>query len=612
MPYNPVIWSSICLRNVVPIMKLTNEELDSILAKANLKLAEPYHENQSYSKSKHLLTECMNCGVKAHYTLSYIMGKTGKEPVCRREYWSDWYDLSFKMQLQAYAGAISEGLMDSVEAALNLLEEGVSETEAREFAEEHGYELIQLFQGKRPGEELFHVKCKTCGRIEVERKGDVGWGCSCRRVPPSHTGQRIKRDTASERANSVSNLLCDSGASCVAWWDHDKNSEEDFRTTKAKGRGIFWWKCPECGYSFQAPVFEMSRWCKCPMCYERRHKEWEAEYERLRITPVSEIPELLEAWDDEHDPSSATVATWRQYRFKCPNGHHPRVTPYTFMMNGCPSCKAALTRKANETAAVYLKHTSPELTLEWNSERNGSKISPDNVKITSTRNVWWKCLKCGHEWQRPVYQRDRSYGQACPKCGKVLNSFAWQYPGIAAEWSPNNPVSPWNIYPGASNLTFVPEWVCKNDSTHVWRAGIASRIRGGECPECRDYSRSRIALKYHEALKKLFGNARAEVPLFNESFSHNPWTVDTIFSVGNQAVVVEYDGEYWHADKLDVDKRKSEDLLDAGYLVIRLRENDLPSLNLNQQGYTELRVDSQKPNVKDIGEAIAEWVTHQE
>lgn len=588
-------------------MKLTNDELDSILAKASLKLAEPYHENQSYAKNKHLLTECMNCGVKVHYTLSYIMEKTGKEPVCRREFWSDWYDLSFNLRSKSYASAVSEGRIDPAEAILQLIGEPVSEAEAQKFAEEHGYELIKLFRGKRLGEELYHVKCKVCGRLSVERKEGVGWGCSCRRVPPSHTGRRIKLDTDSKRANPTSNLLCDSGASCVAWWDHEKNNEEVFRTTKTAGRGVFWWKCPEHGHSFQAPVFEMSRHCTCPECTEQAYREWKDEYERLKVMHVSEIPELLNAWDDEQDPATTPVVTWQLYRFKCPDGHHPRITPYRFLEGGCPHCRSARTREANKNAPVYLKHTSPELTLEWNTVRNGSKISPDNVKITSKRNVWWKCLECGHEWQRPVYQRDRSYGQACPNCGKVLNSFAWQYPGIAAEWSPNNPVSPWSIYPGASNLAFVPEWVCKNNPTHVWHAGIAARIHGNECPECSDSGRSRIALKYHEELKRVFENARAEVPLFSKSFSHNPWTVDSVFSVGDTQIVVEYDGEYWHEGKEDVDKRKSSDLLDAGYLVIRLRENNLPSLRINRKEYVEFRVNSQKPNIECTVSSVAEW-----
>lgn len=44
--------------------------------------------------------------------------------------------------------------------------------------------------------------------------------------------------------------------------------------------------------------------------------------------------------------------------------------------------------------------------------------------------------------------------------------------------------------------------------------------------------------------------------------------------------MVEYDGSYWHAHKTELDSRKTVELLDAGYRVVRIRENDLAHLPL--------------------------------
>lgn len=73
-------------------MKLTNEELDAILANAGLELAQPYAENGKYRKDEYLFTRCPSCGTEAHYRLKYILDKNDiGEKVCRACYWMHWY-----------------------------------------------------------------------------------------------------------------------------------------------------------------------------------------------------------------------------------------------------------------------------------------------------------------------------------------------------------------------------------------------------------------------------------------------------------------------------------------------------------------------------------------
>ncbi len=57
----------------------------------------------------------------------------------------------------------------------------MSEGEARSLAERNGYELVDLLQGARPGEQLLVVRCVACGRQSVLRVGDIGFGCTCAR-----------------------------------------------------------------------------------------------------------------------------------------------------------------------------------------------------------------------------------------------------------------------------------------------------------------------------------------------------------------------------------------------------------------------------------------------
>ena len=61
-----------------------------------------------------------------------------------------------------------------------------------------------------------------------------------------------------------------------------------------------------------------------------------------------------------------------------------------------------------------LSITNPELVEEWDFEKN-YPLTPDDVTFGSGKKVWWKCKKCGHEWQAGVNTRTRGHG--CPVCG---------------------------------------------------------------------------------------------------------------------------------------------------------------------------------------------------
>ena len=316
--------------------------------------------------------------------------------------------------------------------------------------------------------------------------------------------------------------------------------------------------------------------------------------QEARNTLCSDVPELLAAWDDERSPYETVVypTNWSgmypgdgQYRFKCEHGHHPYAFPDTYLRFGCSVCRGQATR----TTGLFLSDTNPEIASEWIREKNGV-YTPENIRDNSKRLVWWKCMACNHEWQATPRDRQRKDGQLCPNCGKIQGSIAWIYPRLAEQWDTTNPVSPWCIRP-STKLYFVPLWVCENDHEHTYRASVISRIHGAVCPECTDSRKSRIELKYFDAVRKKIGSARSGARYNYENFSHN-WTIDISFNVRGKKFAIEYDGEYWHEGKIDVDKRKSSELLEAGFNVIRIREANLQSLNIKSASYHEIFVRS--------------------
>ena len=157
---------------------------------------------------------------------------------------------------------------------------------------------------------------------------------------------------------------------------------------------------------------------------------------RWKTTPVADVPELAAAWADDYDPRQVmVVGGWPSLRrFRCPAGHHPRISPLRFLQSGCPHCRGAQTAQTKNWLADVL----PEIASQWHPTRNG-KFNPHNVVWDSKRTFWWRADCCGHEWQESVRDRDKYQRLRCPNCRTILDSLAWHDPGLAAEWSPTNP-----------------------------------------------------------------------------------------------------------------------------------------------------------------------------
>jgi hypothetical protein len=124
---------------------------------------------------------------------------------------------------------------------------------------------------------------------------------------------------------------------------------------------------------------------------------------------------------------------------------------------------------------------SPELSKEWNKEKNGT-LSPKDVSLFSAKKVWWICDK-GHEWQATV--NSRSIGQGCPYCaGQAVcndNCLATLNPALAKQWHPtkNSDKTPKDFTPGSNWKSW---WLCEKG--HEWQATVHARNSGTGCPYC--------------------------------------------------------------------------------------------------------------------------------
>lgn len=136
-----------------------------------------------------------------------------------------------------------------------------------------------------------------------------------------------------------------------------------------------------------------------------------------------------------------------------------------------------------------LASARPDIAAEWHPTLN-EDLRPDSVHPGTPRSVWWQCSKNPHHvWRAQVRSRTRSGGSGCPHCaGKARcpapgESLADLHPKIAAQWDGhlNKEKRPSDVSPGSS---FEAWWRCDVDPAHVWRASVASRVRGRGCGVC--------------------------------------------------------------------------------------------------------------------------------
>ncbi|MBV6682336.1 hypothetical protein KV679_01380 [Bacillus sp. JRC01] len=152
---------------------------------------------------------------------------------------------------------------------------------------------------------------------------------------------------------------------------------------------------------------------------------------------------------------------------------------------------------------------------------------------------------------------------------------AEERPELIEEWHPlrNNENTPVNVRAGSDKIIFWSCKVCK----HVWSTQAKSRaIKKTGCPKCHErYNVGFPELAIYFYIKQLFKDAKlnASIEEFNSYKS-----VDIYIPSLN--LVIEYDGGHTHRERIVIDKKKSELLIEKGYRLIRVRDNGLPPLNI--------------------------------
>ncbi|WP_447034583.1 zinc-ribbon domain-containing protein [Streptomyces sp. DSM 118878] len=163
-------------------------------------------------------------------------------------------------------------------------------------------------------------------------------------------------------------------------------------------------------------------------------------------------------------------------------------------------------------------------------------------------------------------------------------SLAYVRPDLLDEYDSSHPENPAEL-PFTARVTASQSvwWRCLRDESHQWRTSFNNRhVVGTGCPRCGKKGVSRREQEIYTALRERLPDLvspgsvpRHEPPQAGRRL--RSWRVDLLLP-GTPPVAVEYDGAYWHKDAFRKDQEKAADLMASGHIVIRVREQPLPTI----------------------------------
>lgn len=253
-------------------------------------------------------------------------------------------------------------------------------------------------------------KCLECGtewNAKIATRITSGTGC-----PKCGYATKIQ---ATRKANLIKsgNTLATLFPAIAKEWDEGKNDLTPNDVSPGANHKI-WWLCKQ-GHSYQAWITDRTGKKKtgCPYCAGKRAL---AGFNDLKTL----FPDIAAEWDYEKNgdmrPEDFSAQNNKKVWWLCQKGHSYESTIGSRTakrhQNGCPYCSNKKVLKGyNDLESIF-----PEISKEWDYELN-EELLPSDVVFGSAKRVWWKCSKCGFNWQKGVVYRT-SMGNGCPECNR--------------------------------------------------------------------------------------------------------------------------------------------------------------------------------------------------
>lgn len=224
---------------------------------------------------------------------------------------------------------------------------------------------------------------------------------------------------------------------------------------------------------------------------------------------ISENAELMKEWNWERNkdlgPNRLSMACAIKVWWKCSKcGYEWKtaINKRTYRKHGCLNCSGQVAFPGvNDLATLY-----PEVAKEWHPTKN-APLTPREVRPKSNKKYWWKCTKCGHDWQASGSSRI-GHQSGCPACaGRVpktgINDLFTICPHLKREWDfeKNKHLNPSMLSKGSHTKAW---WKCTKG--HSYEMTIQRKSAGAGCPYCSSH---RVLIGFND-FKTAFPNLAKE------------------------------------------------------------------------------------------------------
>ena len=250
----------------------------------------------------------------------------------------------------------------------------------------------------------------------------VGWICKCGHKWDETVDKRTMRSygcpyCSGKRVLVGFNDLSTKNSDLAKEWNYEKNAPlTPYDVTSHSGKKV-WWK-GQCGHEWPASIADRFDGRGCPYCSGRKVL--------VGFNDLATInSELAKEWHPTKNngllPTEVTSGSSKKVWWIGKCGHEWKAAVDDRVRgHGCHICAG---RKVL-VGVNDLESQNPELAKEWHPVKNRALL-PSQVTIGANRNVWWKCSRCGNEWQATVATRKKGVG--CSVCsGEKQTSFPEQ------------------------------------------------------------------------------------------------------------------------------------------------------------------------------------------
>ena len=224
---------------------------------------------------------------------------------------------------------------------------------------------------------------------------------------------------------------------------------------------------------------------------------------------IIDSKKLMEEWDWDNnrdlDPKILTISSGKKAWWICKTCGKKWITQiYLRQKHNCPYCAQKKIGELNARVKNInnsLLSVFPDVVKVWDYEKNGD-LKPESICQKSNKKVWWKCSKCGKEWQSSVFAKPHT--TICGECShknpqiqyvkEGINDLETTNPELLEEWNyEKNKITPRQISHSSKRLVW---WKCSNG--HEWEASPLSRFKHKKISKCPYCSNQKLLSGYND------------------------------------------------------------------------------------------------------------------